>query len=70
MGPYLPWPVALYELADGETVVSTADPVAAIADDREWQVERPDLAAIGVALESRVAAALERIRRHAKTLTA
>lgn len=54
----MPSHIALYELADGRTVVTASDPLAPVIEDRNWREENPALAQVGFLLEERLGCAL------------
>jgi uncharacterized protein (DUF302 family) len=62
--------VAVYELADGETVVTVGDPLATIGVTRGWKEEHPDLFEIASELDTELAGALRTIARVARASAA
>lgn len=65
-GTMLPVTIAVYELADGETVVQVGEPFAPVLSDRGWQHEDPDLAALADRASEQLAGALESLQSLAK----
>ncbi len=57
---------AVYELGDGETVVVGNPPLAAFADDYEWQRLFPTLASLAQGETQRLARVMDRIEKAAK----
>lgn len=57
---------AVYELGDGETVVVGSPPLAAFADDYEWQRLFPTLASLARRETQRLARVMDRIEKAAK----
>jgi len=68
-GPILPTRVAIYELADGETAVVAAEPLAPMMTDPDWQREAPELAMLAREESRRIARVLQRLQ-HAGTAVA
>lgn len=66
IGVLLPCEIAVYELADGQTVVTVADPMAPAAYFATWRKDHPALAAVARDLEDRVAEALQRVSQAAR----
>ena len=62
--------LAVYELADGETVVSTEEPLAMEMASRAWRGEHPQLAALAASLAEAVGDALATITRKGAGLAA
>ena len=63
VGAVLPTNVAIYELADQETAVAVEEPLAGLDFDRIWRRERPDLAAVAIEMEDRLARVLDALPR-------
>jgi len=61
-GTVLPTRLAIYELADGETVVVASEPLTPIMSDAEWQRHSPELAILARAESKRIARVLERLQ--------
>jgi uncharacterized protein (DUF302 family) len=61
IGVLLPCEIAVYELADGQTVVTAADPMAPAAYFASWRKDHPALAAVARDLENHVAEALRAV---------
>jgi uncharacterized protein (DUF302 family) len=59
--------IAVYELADGETVVTAAEPFEALINDAAWCRAHPELAAVAVGETQRLARALEDLSRRDAT---
>ncbi|MGE3179495.1 MAG: DUF302 domain-containing protein [Vicinamibacterales bacterium] len=66
-GAFLPVTIAVYELADGETVVEATEPFAAVVSDPAWRHAAPDLAALGDREATQLARALSRIEHAVRT---
>jgi uncharacterized protein (DUF302 family) len=62
-GVLVPCHIAIYELGDGQTVVTVADPLEAVTSLRSYRETSPELAAVAEAIENRVARALGAISR-------
>jgi len=62
-GTALPITIAVYELADGETVVVAAEPFEALVNDAGWCRAHPGLAALAAAETERLARALDDLYR-------
>lgn len=60
-GTVLPAAIAVYELGDGETVVVTNPPFAAVADDYQWRREFPVLASLADREVERLARVIDRV---------
>ena len=58
VGPILPVTFAIYELADGESVVVAKEPLAPNASDATWRRDFPELAAVADEEAERVARVL------------
>jgi uncharacterized protein (DUF302 family) len=63
IGAVLPAPVAVYELADGETAVEVVEPFGASAEEAVWRERRPELARLVDAASDRIARAMARLQR-------
>lgn len=61
-GTMFPTTFAIYELADGETVVVAKEPLSSLAADSEWRKEAPALATIADRECERVARVLARLQ--------
>jgi uncharacterized protein (DUF302 family) len=59
--------IAVYELADGETVVVAAEPFEALINDAAWCRAHPELSAVAVRETGRLARALEDLSRRGAT---
>jgi uncharacterized protein (DUF302 family) len=66
-GVLLPCNMAVYELADGQTVITVGDPFSAVTGSAAWQHERPDLGEIAASVEDRLAEVLGRVSHQART---
>src|SRR5262245_23325830 len=62
-GPLLPSTMAIYELADGETVVESTEPFGPVISDPAWRYAAPDLAALADRESAQLARALARLDR-------
>jgi len=62
-GVLVPCHVAIYELGDGQTVVTVGDPLEAVTSLTSWRETNPELAAVAEAIEDRVAHAVGTISR-------
>jgi uncharacterized protein (DUF302 family) len=69
-GAVLPTRLAIYELADGETAVVAAEPLAPIMTDAEWQRQSPELAMLARAESARIARVLERLQHAGSAMAA
>jgi uncharacterized protein (DUF302 family) len=61
-GAILPTRLAIYELADGETAIVAAEPLASMMTDRVWQHQSPELAMLAREESRRIARMLERLQ--------
>jgi uncharacterized protein (DUF302 family) len=57
-GVVVPCHIAVYELGDGQTVVTTGDPMSPSSWFGAWRTGNPGLAAIAEGFEGRIASAL------------
>jgi Domain of unknown function DUF302 len=62
VGTMLPTPFVVYELPDGETVITVNGPFSPLVGDSGWRRDAPTLAAIGDGERGRVAAVLARLQ--------
>jgi uncharacterized protein (DUF302 family) len=67
IGVELPVNIAIYELADGETAITVAEPFPSLTSDRGWREECPELLPIERQLSDHLAQALGRISHLART---
>jgi uncharacterized protein (DUF302 family) len=61
-GIILPTRLAIYELADGETSIVAAEPLASMMSAPEWQRQSPELAMLAREESRRIARVLERLQ--------
>ena len=61
VGPVLPAPIAVYELADGETAIEVGEAFGAVSDDAGWRKRMPEMAALADAEHDRIGRALARL---------
>jgi uncharacterized protein (DUF302 family) len=69
-GAILPTRLALYELADGETAIVAAEPLASTMSEPEWQRHSPELAMLAREESRRIARVLERLQHVASEVGA
>jgi len=69
-GAMLTTTFAVYELADGETAVTAAEPWAAVSGDAGWREGSPELCTIADSESDRVARVLGRLQHRRLELTA
>ena len=67
IGVELPINAAIYELADGETGITVAEPFPSLSNDRPWREECLALLPIEQGLSDHLGAALERMSHQART---
>jgi len=60
-GPMLTTTLAVYELGDGETVVSTRESLAPFADDTAWRQDAPALAIVADLERERIGRVMGRV---------
>jgi uncharacterized protein (DUF302 family) len=61
VGPTLPAAIAVYELADGESMVVATEPLLSVVEDAAWQAEDMPLVRLAAQQTERVARALDRL---------
>jgi len=61
-GAILPTRLAIYELADGETAIVAAEPLASMMSEPEWQRQSPELAMLAREESRRIARVLQRLQ--------
>jgi uncharacterized protein (DUF302 family) len=61
-GAILPTRLAIYELADGETAIVAAEPLASMMTDFEWSRQSPELAMLAGEESRRIARVLQRLQ--------
>jgi uncharacterized protein (DUF302 family) len=69
-GVILPTRLALYEVADGETAIVAAEPLASMISDPEWERHSPELATLAREESRRIARVLERLQHVASEVGA
>jgi uncharacterized protein (DUF302 family) len=70
VGAVLPTTIALFEVADGQTVVVVSEPFAALGSDAGWRREHPRLAALADRTCDRLGRVLMDLERASRTFTA
>jgi len=63
-GTTFPTRFAIYELADGETVVTATEPMAPLADEPGWRESAPALARLADQERERIARVFDRLTAH------
>jgi len=63
-GTTFPTRFAIYELADGETVVTATEPMAPLADEPGWRESAPAVARLADQERERIARVFDRLTAH------